>query len=136
MTPLRCHAFRTLVFCTLTACCPTCEPCDPTSLSIHTSKRKRKPNYFTVDSGATIHCINDLSLFVDFDASKKVKITVANKQVIVGEGVGTVIIPLIDANGKVKNVVLHHCVYNPMRIFWWIIHPSEIRFFSAPEAHA
>ena len=113
MTPLRCHAFRTLVFCTLTTCCPTCEPCNPTNMSIYSNKSKRKHNYFTVDSGATIHCINDLSLFVDFDASKKVNITVANKQVLVGQGVGTVILPLTDTNGQVKNVVLHNCVYHP-----------------------
>ena len=82
-------------------------------MPVHDHKRKRRTNSFTVDSGATIHCINDMSLFTDFDPSKQVNVVVANKQVLKCHGVGTVVLPLADSSGVVKNVVLHNCVYSP-----------------------
>ena len=52
------------------------------------SKRRRRTKSI-IDSGATIHCIKDQSLFTHIDMSKRVQLKVANNQVIESEGVGT-----------------------------------------------
>ena len=74
---------------------------------------KKRRVHTIVDSGASIHCINDKSMFVSLDCTKHVNIRVADDRVIVGEGVGTCEITLKDQNGKSHVELLHNCVYSP-----------------------
>ena len=75
---------------------------------------KRKGRRYTVDSGASVHCINDASLFdTVYDSHPQVRITVANKQVIHTEKVGTVKLRMIDQQGKLGEVTLHNVCYHP-----------------------
>ena len=119
MTKFKCSAFPSLVFCALATCCPSCEPCDMSEHTMHACRtvgddgRKRRRNNFVIDSGATIHCINDKSLFTSFDPSRIINVVVANNQVITCEGAGTVVLPLTNDQGITRQVVLHNCVYSP-----------------------
>ena len=74
---------------------------------------KRKPR-FTVDSGATIHCINDPSLFTySYTPSRSIVVSTANGQRITATLVGDVDIQLLDHNGCLRTITLHNCVYSP-----------------------
>ena len=66
-----------------------------------------------IDSGATIHCIKDKSLFTHLDTTTNIRVRVANNQVIVTEGVGTCSVIVKDVEGKSHTLVLHNCVYSP-----------------------
>lgn len=78
------------------------------------SRSSKKTKYRSiVDSGATIHCIRDKSLFTHLDTSKSVRIRVADNRVINSEGVGTCAINLRSSNGEYHTIVLHNCVYSP-----------------------
>ena len=110
----------------LATCLPYCTACNHDPKILHT-KTKRKPNFLTpdkpprpddpqsiiVDSGATIHCINDLSLFTDINLSKQVKLTVADNRTNTYFGVGIVSLPMKAADGSIHNTILHNCVYTP-----------------------
>ena len=104
----------------LTFCQPdvVCDACKPTALVFTpTTQRKRskqrKPS-FTVDSGATIHCINDPSLFKHFSTPKHaVRIVTANSGVIYAEAIGTVEVILHDTNGIERTITLHNVAYSP-----------------------
>ena len=63
---------------------------EPNRKSRSTKKKCRS----VVDSGATVHCIRDKSLFTHLDTSKSVRIRVADNRVINSEGVGTCAIKL------------------------------------------
>ena len=65
----------------------------------HSAKRRRHSKS-VVDSGATVHCIRDRSLFTHLDTSKSVSLRVADKHVIRAEGVGTCAISLKSSNGE------------------------------------
>ena len=82
----------------------------PNSKSRSTKKKCRS----VVDSGATVHCIRDKSLFTHLDTSKSVRIRVADNRVINSEGVGTCAIKLKSSNGENHTIVLHNCVYSPL----------------------
>ena len=85
---------------------------DRKSKSKYTSKRKRKR--LTVDSGASVHCINDKSLFEHtYDDHPPVNVYVANKQKLTAMAVGTVRIHLTSTKGKSTDYVLHNVVYHP-----------------------
>ena len=74
---------------------------------------KRKPRY-TVDSGATIHCINDPSLFTtSHTPSRSIVVSTANGQRITATLVGDVDIQLLDQDGCLRTITLHNCVYSP-----------------------
>ena len=79
---------------------------------VRSSKRRRRHRSI-VDSGATIHCIKDRSLFTFLDTSKHVSIRVADKQVIRSEGVGDCAIKLTSSNGHAHTIILRNCVYMP-----------------------
>ena len=98
--------------------CPKCDPmvhlAYDVSPKLPQDKRKpRTPTKFTVDSGATIHCITDISLFTSIDRSVHVKIRVANNKLAYGSGLGTVALPLTNRKGITETIVLHNCVYCP-----------------------
>ena len=76
------------------------------------AKSKRRPRSI-VDSGATVHCIRDKSLFTHLDTSKHVRLKVADKRVMRSEGVGTCAIRLKSSDGKFHTVLLHNCLYSP-----------------------
>ena len=76
--------------------------------------RKRKGRRYTVDSGASVHCINDKSLFDSvYDNHPTVRITVANRQVIEAEAVGTATLQIVNEDGVHKSITLHNVVYHP-----------------------
>ena len=104
----------------VTFCQPdvVCEACKPTALLFNTPTRtpqsKRRKPTFTVDSGATIHCINDPSLFKHFSTSKHaVRIVTANNSVIYAEAIGTVEVVLLDTHGIQRTITLHNVAYLP-----------------------
>ena len=58
---------------------------NPTTRRRKSAKPKRFHHKAVVDSGATVHCIRDRSLFTFIDTSKCVKIRVADKRVILAQ---------------------------------------------------
>ena len=79
--------------------------------SYRSAKRRKKG---IVDSGATIHCIRDKSLFTHLDTSKSVRVKVADNHVISSMGVGTCEITLKSSDGTPHTILLHNCVYSPL----------------------
>ena len=102
-----------LTFCQPDVVCNMCKSVTPTPTQ-HDTRRKRKPT-FTVDSGATIHCINDISLFKHFTNSpdKTVRIITANSGVIYAEAIGSVEIVLLDAHGREQTITLYTMSHTP-----------------------
>ena len=84
---------------------------DSSSCTSRSAKKKRHRS--VVDSGATIHCIRDKSLFTHLDTSKTIRIRVADNRVIESEGVGNCAINLRSSDGHTHTIVLHNCVYSP-----------------------
>ena len=77
------------------------------------SKRKTHTPY-VVDSGATLHCINDISLFDSINHHHpKVKLRVANGKVLEAHAVGTVKLRLVAEDGSTTEILLHNVVYHP-----------------------
>ena len=77
------------------------------------SRRKTHTPY-VVDSGATLHCINDVSLFDSIDHHHpKVKLRVANGKVLEAHAVGTVKLRLVAEDGSTTEIILHNVVYHP-----------------------
>ena len=123
------HLFRSLV---LAACiCTTSIPCgipshgdcndDPNDETVmkvpdhHSYKsRKKKRRKSVVDSGATIHCIKDRSLFTHLDTSQHVHVRVADNKMVTSQGVGTCAVKLKSASdGAMHTILLHNCIYVP-----------------------
>ena len=81
---------------------PTCSMCDANMMTSTSTiaeveaEQKRAQNLrshldFVVDSGATLHCINDFNLFDSIDRSHPpVRLRVANGKTLVAHAVGTV----------------------------------------------
>ena len=86
---------------------------DNTNTKRARSKSTKRRRRSVVDSGATIHCIRDKSLFTHLDTSKTVSVRVADKRAIQSEGVGTCAIQLRSADGASHTVMLHNCIYSP-----------------------
>ena len=64
-------------------------------------------NTFTVDSGATLHCINSLDLFETiYEDHPPVELTVANGQQIIATAVGTVRLKLLGSDGNYHDFLL------------------------------
>ena len=65
------------------------------------SKCNKKNYTWVVDSGATIHCVNDFSLLSSvYTDADPVHIKVANGRVLRASAVGTAKVSLADANGR------------------------------------
>ncbi|MGA1314002.1 MAG: reverse transcriptase domain-containing protein [Pelagibacteraceae bacterium] len=109
------------------------------------SENGKKPHFprFILDSGATIHCINDPSLFESVDEDHDpLRITVANNSVVHSKQMGTVLIDLKDKNGKSHTHRLSNVVYHPdfsdnllsvRRL--WDDHSISSKFGSSCELH-
>ena len=79
-----------------------------------TRTRKHKHRRYCVDSGASVHCINDASMFDHvYENHPEVKVTVANKQVLTAKAVGTVKVTLTNQHNHTHTVTLHNVVYHP-----------------------
>ena len=85
----------------------------PSSRRSKSAKRRRSIKS-VVDSGATVHCIRDRSLFTHMDTSQSVSLRVADNHVIRAEGVGTCAVSLRSSNGELHTVMLHNCIYSPL----------------------
>jgi hypothetical protein len=68
---------------------------------------------FTVDSGATVHCVGDKKLFDNIYKGAKVKLRVADNRVVVSHAVGDVTVRMMDESGVFSEVTLHNVVYHP-----------------------
>ena len=104
-----------VTFCRPDVVCEACRStaCTLTMPNVRTRERRKKPK-FTVDSGATLHCINDPSLFKHFVTPKhSIGIVTASKRVIYAEAVGTVEIVLLDTHGREQTITLHNVAYSP-----------------------
>ena len=77
------------------------------------AKPKRRHSKSIVDSGATVHCIRDRSLFTHLDTTKHVNLRVADKRTLRSEGVGTCAVQLRSSDGQLHTVMLHNCIYSP-----------------------
>ena len=111
------------------------------------SKSSKRRSRSIVDSGATIHCIRDKSLFTHLDTSKCINVKVADKRVIRSEGVGTCAVQLRSASGTTHTVMLHNCVYSPKfsenlistRRMWldnkMSTHMGEVSYFKCARTH-
>ncbi|KAL1506984.1 hypothetical protein AB1Y20_007848 [Prymnesium parvum] len=72
------------------------------------------PNAFILDTGATIHCVNDKSLFEAIDENKdEIKVTVANGEKLTISTQGSIRISLVDTRGKPHSYLLHNVCYHP-----------------------
>ena len=77
-------------------------------------KQRKQHTPFVVDSGATLHCINDISLFDSIDQNHpKIKLRVANGKVIEAQAVGTVKLRIAAEDGTTAELLLHNVVYHP-----------------------
>ena len=82
--------------------------------STRTRTRKHKRRTYCVDSGASVHCINDASMFDHVYAHHPpVKVTVANKQVLTATKIGTVKVNLTNQHNTSHVITLHNVVYHP-----------------------
>jgi hypothetical protein len=90
--------------------CPVCVPAKVTK-----PPRKRRSTYsWVVDSGATIHCVNDFSLLTSVYADHDpINIKVADKRTLRAHAIGTAVVNMIDDKGKTHQITLHNVVYHP-----------------------
>ena len=69
---------------------------------------------YVLDSGATVHCFNDLTMFHSLDSNAHLpNLRVANGEFSKVVAVGTVRIDLQDSNGKPKCLELKKALYVP-----------------------
>ena len=105
----------------LLSCLPSCVPAQYIACPVSTCRatnNKRKPRY-TVDSGATIHCINDTSLFTSsYTPDHPIVISTANGSRITATLVGNVDVQMEDDQGRMRTITLYNCVYSPHFPHW------------------
>lgn len=90
-----------------------CPACVPAQITKPVSRKKRQYSW-VVDSGATIHCVNDFSLLTSvYTDHDPVNIKVADKRTLRAHAVGTAIVNMTDRNGKTHQLTLHNVVYHP-----------------------
>ena len=113
---------RTMMMSTMARACCTIHdnPCVHVHVSmvndeVNSDERSVKPPvHFNVDSGASVHCINDSQLFeAVYEDHPPVRITVANKQVLIAKAVGSVRLRLRNQQGEIVELVIHNVVYHP-----------------------
>ena len=97
---------------TNTSC--ACHAANMTFEQSNRQKQRNKHTPYVVDSGATLHCINDISLFDSIDHDHPpVELRVANGKVLRAHAVGTVKLQLAAEDGSTSEILLHNCVYHP-----------------------
>ena len=73
--------------------------------------KKNHKQEWIVDSGATVHCVNDFSLLTSVYTDRTpVSIKVADKRVLRSHAVGTVVTHLKDSEERDHQVTLHNVV--------------------------
>ena len=76
--------------------------------------RRRSHASYIVDSGASLHCINDINLFDSiYQDHRPVKLRVANGKILVSHAVGSVKINLQRQDGTTHSILIHNVVYHP-----------------------
>ena len=76
--------------------------------------RRRSRASYIVDSGASLHCINDINLFDSiYQDHRPVKLRVANGKILVSHAVGSVKINLQRQDGTTHSILIHNVVYHP-----------------------
>ena len=89
---------------------PSMTTCDEDEVMLN----RIDPNAFILDTGATIHCVNDKSLFESIDENKnEIKVTVANGEKLNISTQGSIRISLVDTRGKAHSYMLHNVCYHP-----------------------
>lgn len=78
-----------------------------------TSQGATSDDCFTVDSGATIHCISNPSLFTRTYPDRVIKVRVANGDVLASHSVGDCDVQLRDSNNVLRTFHLSNVVYHP-----------------------
>ena len=115
MRAVKCRDFSLLF--TLAGLCHNhaCPRCVAAVVKGPFKETKRKASYeWIIDSGATVHCVNDFSLLTSvYTDHDPVHIKVADKRVIRASAVGTAIVSMADNNGCKHQVTLHNVVYHP-----------------------
>jgi hypothetical protein len=75
---------------------------------------KRKLSNWTVDSGATVHCIGDNSLFCHvYKNHPVINLIVADDRRVRVQMVGAVRIGLVDTKGSTREIIIHNVCYHP-----------------------
>ena len=125
--------------------------CHAANMTFEQSNRQKQRNkhtpYYVVDSGATLHCINDISLFDSINHDHPpVELRVANGKVLRAHAVGTVKLQLAAEDGSTSEILLHNCVYHPSfshNLLWlahlqrrarFAIHSSDVATSATDEA--
>ena len=109
-----CSYCRLLVF-ALASTCPHCVDGN-VALPIHDThtKKKRRPDTWVVDSGASVHCIGDASMLTTiYDNHPPVHIKVADNRIVTAHAVGTAEVTMVDLQGRSHSITLHNVVYHP-----------------------
>ena len=71
--------------------------------------RRRSRASYIVDSGASLHCINDINLFDSiYQDHRPVKLRVANGKILVSHAVGSVKINLQRQDGTTHSILIHN----------------------------
>ena len=78
------------------------------------AKKRRNSRKWLHDSGASVHCCSDKSLFHSFDANAaKPYLRVANGEYVQVEQVGNVVLTLQNQHGKYEQILLTNVAYTP-----------------------
>ena len=79
------------------------------------SKKRRNSRRWLHDSGASVHCCNDISMFHSFysDDVPKPTLRVANGNLVQVEQMGTVVLNLQNQHGKFDRVLITNVAYTP-----------------------
>ena len=78
------------------------------------SKARRKSAKWLHDSGSTVHCINDKSLFYSIeDRNPGISLTVANNKQVGIEAIGSVLLQVRNQHGVLEQHLLQNVCYCP-----------------------
>jgi hypothetical protein len=78
------------------------------------SRQRRKSSKWLHDSGASLHCCNDKSLFRSItDHDPSIKLHVADARTVKVEFIGTVVLQLRNQHGKLEQLLLQNVAYVP-----------------------
>ena len=76
--------------------------------------RRRPLTSYIVDSGASLHCINDINLFDSIDQNHRpVRLRVANGKILIAHAVGSVTVHIQRQDGTSHQLLIHNVVYHP-----------------------
>ena len=92
-------------------CTPWSDKAGSLEYVLEASRRKKAACRWVVDSGATVHCINDPSMFeCIYSDHPQVNIVVADGKKVKMDAVGSVRVHFTDEQGKLHDFLLHNVV--------------------------